>query len=137
MDAISALFDATLAKVSSLGLFASVEPALNCGQLALPSAEVWFAEDKLVTDKPAITRELSFAVQVTVGHKENGTAQTVLHPILDTLRTKFSGWLPDFVGMMPCTVPTIKIASHEDHGKTVYVMQILFRVYIDTFSAKQ
>ena len=136
MDVISALFDAILARIVGLNLFLSVVPALHPDQVPIPSAEVWLAEDKLVEDMPEKTRDLIYQVQITVGYQEDGTVQSVLHPMLDAIRNSFSAWEPDFIGLMPATVPSIKIAGHEDHGKTIYVAQILIRVFPETFQAK-
>jgi len=136
MAAIEQLFQAILSKITAMGAFASVTPALRSDAVVYPAAEVWLAEDKQVADSPAVTRDLTYVIQITAGHREDNAVQTVLHPLLDTLRSEFSNWLPDFVGLMPATVPVIKIASHEDHGKTVYVLHIVIRVYINTFRAK-
>ena len=132
-DIIGPLFGAIIDKIEALNVFAEVKPALNGGQLAVPSAEVWLAEDKEIPEMPSVTRDFLYCVQVTVGFQDDGTTQAVLHPLLDSLRNDFSNWLPNFIGVKPVTVPLVAIAASEDHGKTTYLLHIKIRVFIDTF----
>lgn len=133
MDYLSRIFDAILTRTEQTSLFTDVQPALRDGQLSLPAAEVWLEEMKLLPEQPEPTYDLVFVVQITVGHKEDGSAQASLHPLLATMQHTFHQWETGFVGVLSATVPGIKLAAHEDKGKTIYLMQIELRVSVDTF----
>jgi len=102
----------------------------------LPACQVWLGEDKFITDAPAVIRELTWALQVTVGHNDtDGAAQLQMHGYLDTIRDGFSDWRPgDCVGLQGAfSVPTLRIESYKDHGSTVYLAALLIRVFPQSF----
>lgn len=136
LNDLQTLIEARLGTVPGL---VSIGPALRDAPPKRPSALVWLAEDREVTDQdPAVIRELVWCIEIAVDHSETvGAAQAAAHDLLDGLRAAFSGWVPDpetVVGIQKgMKLKTIKLAGFRDHGVTSYVADLVFRVFPGNF----
>lgn len=104
----------------------------------LPSVQVFLMEDKELDSSPAVRRQVSYGVQLTVGPGSDGdTNPATLHQLLAALMDGFAGlslherWIIE-----PVSVPKLTITDHVDHKGTQYLILLVFILVPKIFEQK-
>lgn len=136
---LSTIYTAIINQLNGLG-FTEVGPALQDGQPKTPAARVWLALDEAVEAHPSVVRQLTWHVQIIVGHDATvGGAVTDIHSLIDAVRGAFAGWQPTTIAGIQnrsVKVPKIEILNFQDHGNTEYIAQLVMRVIPATVAVK-
>ncbi len=130
----SDIYDIITERLTALGLL-NVGTALG-DQPPLPATQPFLSEDKEVSLKPVVIRELTYMIKVTVGNNETaGAAQTEMLELLDLIRDGFAGWRPEnLVGIQRSfSVPSVRISDFKDHGSLEYLVFLRLRVNPKSF----
>ena len=136
---LDTIYTAITARLAGLG-FSSVATALTDDLPKLPAARVWLALDEAIEAQPVVVRQLTWQVQIIVGHDATGgAAMAEVHELIDAVRGAFAGWQPTSLAGIQnrsVKVPKIELLGFQDHGNVEYLAQVVMRVIPDTIKAK-
>lgn len=112
--------------------FRSVEQSISAGMLKSPPSVAFFlANDKLVTDSPMVTRELSWDLVLMTPALGVDKGLANAGECIDIVRRTFSGWLAFTTGgVLPATVPEIRLEGIEQ-TLLVYTVRLTMKVMPD------
>jgi hypothetical protein len=120
-------------RLKALSLFKSVGMSFTGKTMGLlPAAVFYLTADKKGTDRPSVSRDLVWEVDILVSQVAADQGQTKAMICIDAVREAFSDWQAFPSGCLATSVPEISIVGVED-TLLIYSAKIEMRVFPERF----
>jgi hypothetical protein len=120
-------------RLRGLSLFKSVGQSITRQTLGmLPAAVFYLTADKKGTDRPSVSRELTWEINILISQSAVDQGQAKAMTCIDAVREAFSDWQAFPSGCLATSVPEISIVGVED-TLLIYSAKIEMRVFPERF----